>query len=55
MNIMKHDTDSKSSVTVNDNENDNVTSAPGSCAVRKTRVEGVSAPMCGDQSRKHGM
>ena len=33
MYILKHVTDSGCSVTVNDDENDKVTSAPGSCVV----------------------
>lgn len=48
MNIMKYDIDFKSSVIVNDNENDNVIFVFGSCVVRKIRVEGVFVFMCGD-------
>lgn len=53
MNIIKHDTDSESSVTVSDNKNDDATSVPCGCAAQKTRVEVVSAPTHGDQSREH--
>lgn len=41
------------SVKINDNENNSVTYAPGSCAVWKIRVEVVSAPTYGDESTKH--
>lgn len=51
MNIMKHDTDFECTVSVNGNENDNVNSAPTSCAVWSTRVEGVSV----HTYRKHGI
>lgn len=55
MNTLKHDTDSKCSVTINDNENDNVTSVPGSWVVQKTRVGRVSVPTLGERSGRPGI
>lgn len=55
MYIIQHDTDCKCNVTISDNENNNVTCAPGSCALWKRRIRGVSGPLCSDQSRKHGI
>lgn len=51
VNTRKHDIDFECTAAINDN----VTSEPDSCEVRKTRVKSVSASIRGDHPRKHGI